>query len=164
MTQRLQERVQEGILQIDRFCALPLDAQRSVIEARLGEKLPRLQLRHGLLTPACFGASAWSHRDRLLLLTPAVIGLAAKAWDGNDSLENFAARMVDELDAYLFAANYHWEIETIQVLDREVSVPLLKFDDLHVESTRERAWPGEAPSQLKLPNFVNLLHGVPEES
>ncbi len=155
MTQRLLERVNEGIGQIERFLALPEVAQRFAIEARLGSAKPSLRLHHGLLTPACFGAEAWAHRDRLLLVTPGLVGLAAKAHVAREPLERFAARLVETLDDYVSAAKPHWEIETIKVAGHSVSLPLLKFDHDYVDRIRETAWPGEPPPPIELVYLVD---------
>jgi len=162
MTQRLQDRVREGIAQTDRFVQLSPAAQRAPIEARVGVSLPELRLHHGLLAPACFGAEAWAERDRLVLVTPGVMGLAAKAYVAGAPLERFATQLVEVLDNFIATAMPNWQVETLSVLGRSVTLPLFKYDHGHVEKTRELAWPGDPPPRLDLQDFVRTSEASQE--
>lgn len=157
MTERLQERVREGFQQIERFDDLGRDRQRAVIEAALHVELPGLRVQHAMLTPACFGADAWARRGGVLLTTPAVIGLAAKRWTAGESLDRFADHAEAVLDDLVEAGAARWEVETVEILDRTITLPLLKYDQAAVDSARELAWPGAPPPPFPLKDFAELM-------
>lgn len=144
LTERLAGRIREGLTQIERFRSLNPDMQRDVLSRALDRRLDRPKIVHGLLARSCFGGTeAWTGAPDLALITLATLSLGVKSMaltGRSERVTDLIAAVRDATEAYVADAAPRWEEGRIELIGREIFMPLLKFDQDKVDETRRRAW------------------------
>jgi len=160
LTERLAERCEEGLQQIAAFSALPLATQRAAIATATGVNPEGLKIHHGLLARTCFGsADAWAAWPQISLMTLATVALASRqhAEAASPDLETFITRLQLVIENYVAGTSFKWEPGQISIGDHTLDLPLLKFDEAFVKSTREQACLEDRQAEPPLPDVVDFL-------
>jgi len=144
LTERLTDRIKEGINQIKSFEGLPEDEQQKIIENACGRVILGLKVCYSLLARSCFGGvEAWQHAEEILLMTLPTLYLGVQKFVGDDgslALSRLVATIRERTKVYLAAAAPHWKHESLELPGGSVEIPLLKYDDSVVTATQEQAW------------------------
>ncbi len=149
LTERLADRIREGIGQIERFRGLPPDVQEQIVSNTLGRPVAGKDLRHGILARSCFGApEAFDRRSDAELLTLATLSLALEDMrrvEAIPTVDGLIAALQSVREQLNDTSNYRWEQGKLELAGRSIHMPLLKFDHPSVEEKRRRAWDASIP-------------------
>lgn len=144
LTERLADRIREGIRQIERFRGLGPDTQAKIVSDALGRPVANNELKHGILARSCFGApEAYNEQTMAELLTLPTLSLALEDMRRAKAHASVAA-LIDALNAarerLYGVAKYHWDEGEIVLAGRSIAMPLLKFEHEQVQKQRRQAW------------------------
>lgn len=143
LTERLTDRIREGIRQIERFAGLGEAQQRKVVETALGRPVAVLSVHHAILARSCFGApEVLSDEFPYVRFTLPILALALER-HRYEGLPNTIAALIDAIErtyATVFeVTGPRWEDGSIAVAGRTIILPLLKWSDGELNRLR-RAW------------------------
>lgn len=144
LTERLTDRVREGVGQIERFAALGDDDQRKVVARALGRTVERLDVRQAILARSCFGALEVLAIDfPHLRLTLPILGLALERHRvlGMPTTIAGLAETIEHTYAEVFERTEpHWKEGSITVEGVELRLPLLCWKESALDELREEWW------------------------
>ena len=144
LTERLADRIREGIGQVERFRALPPAEQERIVSAAVGRKVAHTDIRHGVLARACFGAPEMFDPaldvGRLTLpLLSLALGEMRGAADPAD-VDTLLLRLQAVELRYYVDAEPRWEEGDIALAGARLQMPLFKYDERLVDAVRRLAW------------------------
>lgn len=144
LTERLADRVREGVVQIENFDGLDCEAQRMVIEKTLGRAVKRLDVRQAVLVRSCFGdLEVLQPKFPHLRLTLPILGLALERHRVSSMPTTISAlsETIERTYAKLFdRTEPRWEEGSITVEDVQIDLPLLRWKDGALDELRREWW------------------------
>ena len=144
LTERLTDRIREGIRQIERFADLEGAQQRKVVETALGRPVAGLSVHHAVLARSCFGApEVLADEFPYVKITLPILALALDR-HRDEGLPNTIAALIDAIErtyASVFeVTGPRWEDGSIAVAGRTITLPLLKWRDGELNRLRSAWW------------------------
>ncbi|WP_152998677.1 nuclease-related domain-containing protein [Sphingopyxis sp. H115] len=144
LTDRLADRVREGVGQIKKFEALADDVQRAVIEKAIGRKIGKLEAHHAVLVRSCFGAvEVFAPDFPYIRLTIPLLALALEH-HRNAGLPTTIAALAQAIAAteqrIYDQSGYHWEEGEISLAGANIKLPLLKWTPGSLDALRREWW------------------------
>jgi hypothetical protein len=144
LTERLTDRVREGVRQIERFAALDKRRQREVIEAALGRPVEEVIVHHAILARSCFGAPDVLADDfPYVRMTLPILALALDRHRSED-LPTTVAGLIDAIQrtfaSVIEESDPRWEDGSIEVEGTTINLPLLKWRDGELDRIRRSWW------------------------
>jgi DNA polymerase III psi subunit len=142
LTERLAQRVREGIDQVQRFQALTEGERLAVVAAGTGARLSRATFHYVILARACMGAvELWQADASVSPATLPLLRLASAAIEERKG--NAAAELTVEIhrqkEQLLKEARWSWSSGKMPLMGRTIFTPQLRYDDKVVERWRQGA-------------------------
>lgn len=144
LTERLTDRIREGVRQIERFADLNEAQKRKVVETALGRPVEVLSVHHAILARSCFGApEVLADEFPYVRITLPVLALALER-HRNEGLPYTIAALIDAIErtyASVFEVTEpYWEDGAIVVAGRTITLPLLKWREGALHRLRHDWW------------------------
>lgn len=144
LTDRLADRVSEGVRQIMKFEALPEDMQRDVIEKAIGRKIGKVETHHAVMVRSCFGAvDVFAHDFPYIRLTAPLLALALEHHRNNGlptTVAALALAIADTETRVYEQSGYHWEEGEFALAGATIKMPLLKWATGSLDTLRREWW------------------------
>lgn len=144
LTRNLADQMKKGLAQIRSFRGLPIDVQERVVSRAVNRPVVHADIRHGLLSRACFGtpdvvAPSLDVSPITLPLLSLALGRMREKGDPID-VDLLLARITEVELAFLEAAAPKWSQMPFTVSDKQIVQPRLDFDDRAVDDFRRISW------------------------
>ena len=142
LTERLAQRVREGMDQLRRFQALTEVERLAIVAAGSGARLSRATYHYIVLARACMGAvELWQAGAPIKPATLPLVRLATSAIEHRKG--NVAAELATEVqrqkEQLLKEAKWSWSSGKMSLLGRTIFTPQLRYDEKVVERWRKKA-------------------------
>lgn len=144
MTQRLADRIREGVDQLTRIRDLPADQRRAIIEAATGLALEDPTYHYLIAARSCFGAiEVWDPASWIVPATLPLLRLAAQSIRGQglDAAGDLAGELRTIADRIMGEAEWHWDEGEMTLFGRTLVTPQLIYDRAAVDLWMRRARP-----------------------
>lgn len=143
LVQRLEQRLVEGISQLDSFSALPQADRDSIVSNATGRSVVDVEIVDVLLARSCFGTNFFREKAEhvKLLSLPVLAGAVSDCAQAQAlSLRNLMMQCQVVKDQLLTLANPSWEDDVLTVGTLRLRIPLLRFDEAAVRQFRFHVW------------------------
>lgn len=154
-TQRLAERIDEGLEQLCRIGSMPAVDRAKILERALGIDVSKAKIRYVIAARSCFGTEkAWDpHAETVPTTLPLIrLALARIREKAGNPARDLPEAIGSVVKAILEDARFHWTHAALPLCGRIVETPQLIFDNDVVDRWMRKA--SAAGIQLRKPRKV----------
>lgn len=143
LVQRLEDRLDEGIRQLERFRKLPDTERDRVVSEAVKRDVKNVRVLDAVLARSCFGTRSICEKAKgvNLLALPILAGATAECVAvGQCGIEHLLQQCQMLTAKLVHDAKPRWDHETLVVDELQIQLPLLHFDQAAVARLRSYVW------------------------